>query len=209
MSAEGRHTALIRVSTKRSRRRARLLRPQASLLSSQLHLAGVGATTSRLFRPREPDLRNRWRLFFCPGDLRGQPGFHDMPPTVPTNSRNQCAPVWEAVKLPVSAWSATVNFRNARHAPARGNKVALCASSSFLSSSSVLFSGWQRAGPLRNPPPASTKATRHPSNFTNRTPAVPSAATRPAGCVSRKRPNTPSAPSSPWPGSRAPGRSKS
>ena len=193
MSAEGRHTALIRVSTKRSRRWARLLRPQASLLSSQLHLAGVGATTSRLFRPREPDLRNRWRLFFCPGDLRGQPGFHDMPPTVPTNSRNQCAPVWEAVKLPVSAGSATVNFRNARHMPALRLMSALCASSSFLSSS-VPSSGWPLAGPRRNPPPASTKATRPPSNSTNRTPAVPSAATRPAGCVSRKRPNTPSAP---------------
>ena len=112
MSAEGRHTALNRVSTKRSHPRARLLRPRASLLSSQLHLAGVGATTSRLFRPREPDLRNRWRLFFCPGDLRGQPGFHDMPPTVPTNSRNQCAPVfWEAVKLTLPAGCAMVNLR--------------------------------------------------------------------------------------------------
>lgn len=45
---------------------ARSLRPPESLLHAPPCLAGVGTGTSWSIKPREPDLRNRWRLFLLP-----------------------------------------------------------------------------------------------------------------------------------------------
>ena len=73
---------------------ARSHRRRTSLMSSLPHLSGVTVGTSRSIKPRERGLRNRSRLLFCPEILRGQPGFHDMPPALQTISRNQYAPVF-------------------------------------------------------------------------------------------------------------------
>ena len=49
----------------RSQVEQRLLSFDLILLSAPPDSAGVGRGTSRLTKPREPDLRNRWRLIFA------------------------------------------------------------------------------------------------------------------------------------------------
>jgi len=58
----GLHPSSIHV---RIQAKQRLLPFDPILLAAPPDSAGVGRGTSRLIKPREPDLRNRWRLIFA------------------------------------------------------------------------------------------------------------------------------------------------